>query len=95
MTSIRGKITKEVEEQVALECNNCRHVESDKSKTDANWFWFSSNSSDYETDDTYDVCSPGCYLELLSKIIEDFPYNDGQIGEMPFNFAKRLVEWLG
>jgi len=97
------KETKEVKEvksvTVGYKCNNCGKVHNGDFPDE--WHHFSSHNNDLENDSIlsykyYDVCSPECYVEKLTEVVEckmSCIY-DGEVDNMEIQFARRMVEYF-
>lgn len=97
------KKTKEVTEvktvTVGHKCDNCGKVHDGQLPDD--WHIISSHHNEWGNDSIdsyqcYDVCSPKCYIEKLTEVVEGEMRGiyDGEVDEMQIQFAIRMVEYF-
>ena len=97
------KETKEVTEvksvTVGHKCDNCGKVHNGDFPDE--WHNFSSHHNQWRSDSIdsykyYDVCSPECYVEKLTEVVEGEMSGiyDGEVDDMEIQFARRMVEYF-
>lgn len=103
MSDIREKkeVTETKEVIVGCKCDNCgliTHELTSDGYRPKDWHQFNSHHHDWGNDSSdsyeyYDACSPKCFMALLTSALEDLKdhQDTGEIADMPYQFAKRLV----
>src|SRR6056297_970601 len=85
---------------VGHECDNCGKV-INESRFPDEWHHFSSGHNEWGNDscesvESYDVCSPECYIEKLTKVVETEmdDISNGEVDDMKIQFARRMVDYF-
>lgn len=87
--------TKNVEQKVLIGCR-CDQCGKESSNLD-NWVVSSHRHSDWGNDsiesyETFDLCSPQCYLYQLAASVEHLDrYSSAQVDDMPIEFVRGLL----
>lgn len=90
------KRTVETSVVVGYRCDSCAQ-EADKP---TNWVTVSHHHSEWgndscESHETFDLCSPKCYLEQLRSSVESLNgYRTGEVDEKPVGFVAALLAYL-
>jgi len=79
-------------------CDSCAK-EINEERLPDEWHHFASGHNEwgndsYESYESYDVCSPKCYVEKLTKVVGEMEdIYDGKVDDMEIQFAKRIVNY--
>lgn len=75
-------------------CDICgKEVFGEKEPLD--WYYLSVGHSEWEGGaEEFDLCSPQCFAKLVRAEENHYgAYESGYIGDMPYKFAKALIDW--
>lgn len=84
---------------IGCKCDNCGKIVNTAIPDD--WYHFNAHHGDWGNDsgesyEYFDACSPRCFLDLVWAAVVELKghENTGEIADMPYKFAKKLVEEL-